>query len=220
MITCQLGHKTHDTKVVASQLGKLRVYDWDKYKDVIGYCPGKDDVSRTIANTGAWASTETEYIGQVLANGDRNNLVIDFGAHIGWFTIFAASYGYDVLAYEGNKFHAELLRENIETNHLKRVEVVEQWIDDMTEQLVVFREVELVKCDLEGAEAKAIRLIELLLENKRVKNLFVEISPIFNDGYPALVEKICKYGYDAFRNGVPFDGNFNFDQDDFLFVRR
>ena len=40
---CQAGHKKHDTLEVDTALGKMTVFDWEKYKDQFNtYCTGQD----------------------------------------------------------------------------------------------------------------------------------------------------------------------------------
>lgn len=229
METCQLGHNEHKTKVVASHLGEFEVYDWDKYSTVEGYCPGKDDVSRTIEATGGWAPEETSVIQGILTAGDRSKLFIDFGAHIGWFTIMAAKLGYKVIAFEGNTFHASVLARNAERHGVSHmITIVEKWIDDKAPPLKIFAShissvfslpIELVKCDLEGSEQHAVRMLQEQLVNGQVANLYLEISPVFNDSYPELVSKIQGLGYHVYKDGKHFNGNYDFDQDNFLFVK-
>jgi len=89
---CQAGHKKHDTLKVETGVGPMFVYDYEKYKDIAGYCTGKDDVSRTLINEGAWEKPETEIVKGILENGNRNNLLIDIGCHIGWYSISSQSY--------------------------------------------------------------------------------------------------------------------------------
>ena len=98
---CQAKHKKHDRLLVDTQQGEMYVYDYDQYNGFNGYCTGQDDISRTLQNTGVWEPIETAIIKEILENGDRNASVIDFGTHIGWFTLMAAEAGYKVIGYEG-----------------------------------------------------------------------------------------------------------------------
>src|SRR3989304_4474407 len=150
MNQCQAGHSDHDSFKIETSIGFMLVYNYERYKNVAGYCSGKDDVSRTLINTGAWEKPETEIIKKVLEDGDKNNYFWDLGCHIGWYTIIAAKLGYRVLA-------------------------------------------------------------------KRVNNLFIEFSPVFNNSYPEIYNKLTKVGYKAFIDGAPFNGDMNFNQANILF---
>jgi hypothetical protein len=75
------------------------VFDTAQYMDKPGwYCPGQDTVSQNIGIHGQWEPTDSAVIGKILADGDKRHLVIDFGAHVGWYTVMAAKAGYRVIA--------------------------------------------------------------------------------------------------------------------------
>lgn len=225
MTVCQAGHSKHDLITVPTKIGPMRVYDWEQYKDFHGYCTGQDDVSRTLINTGGWEPIETEIVRSVLEKGDRKGEVWDFGAHIGWYTIQAAQMGYRVLAVEGNPENADVLRENAKRLKVQdKIVIWERWVDDNAPEIPVpLCDVELVKVDLEGNERFAVWAMRKWLKAQRVKNLLVEISPSFNDSYPALVQEIEGYGYKPYlvtTDGlVAFGHRYDFPQADLLFTR-
>lgn len=220
---CQANHNEHDTLLVDTAHGKMYVYDYDKYKGFNGYCTGQDDVSRTLQNTGQWERSETKIIEELLKTGNKENIVIDFGAHVGWFTILAAKLGYDVVAFEGEPESANTLYRNAVLNEIKnRVSIRNEWIGGLNSEISDC-DVELVKCDIEGNEQHAVRMIKSLLENKRIKNIVMEISPTFNDTYPAIVEFIKSCGYKAYdieNLGQEFNDVWDFPQTNFLFTRQ
>ncbi len=235
VVDCEAGHEGHDTITLKTDIGLMEVYNWEMYNDLAGkYCPGQDDVSRTIINTGNWARDETKIIKRVLekATKKKTRLVVDFGAHIGWYTIMAAQMGYDVIAFEGQPDHILLLENNIKIAGVENKVFVETtWVDEKipparlnTDGGDYYKEVYFVKIDLEGNEQYAIQCLENLLKEKKIHYIFMEVSPVFNDTYPALVKKIMKYGYSATMDGKPFDpnkkANWNFDQGDLLFERQ
>jgi hypothetical protein len=223
---CQAGHKEHDRIKVKTALGEMTVFDWDKYKDFKGYCTGQDDISRTLINTGVWEPIESSTIGEVLKQGDRSNLFLDFGCHIGWYTLMAAGLGYRVHSYDGDRENLELLKLNL-VNNVKGFDVNYQqvWFDAKTDQDLLTKSIpynatiELVKIDIEGNEQYVIPLLKPWLENGLIKNLFIEISPVFNDSYPALINKLLSYGYKIYDNGNEFDMNFDFPQKNLLFKK-
>lgn len=208
---CQAGHEYHSRVVVDTQIGKMVVYDWNKYKDFKGYCTGQDDISRTLLNIGIWEKNVTSLITAILIEGEENGLFIDIGCNVGWYSRIARSFGYRVEAYDGDKEHLELVAQNAEGSVLKNV-----WFDGNTRERVGSEGIELIKCDIEGNEQYAIKHFENYLRNKLVKNIVMEVSPIFNNSYPQLINKIVSYGYEAFEiDGMTkFDFNFNFPQKD------
>lgn len=221
LTTCEAGHKTHDRvsifTVVADKEISLQVYDWEKYQGFNGYCTGQCDVSRTLLNTGRWEASETATILSILRGGNRAKLVIDIGAHIGWYSIIAAKLGYKVIAYEADAENCEVLGRNALLNQVPQlITINHEWIGEDTIPRE-FPDTILAKMDIEGNEQYGVQLLSRLLEEKRADWLFLEISPVFNDSYGPLIAILENYGYRAYRDGKPFDGNLNFDQDNFLF---
>lgn len=213
MKNCQAKHETHDTKLVNTDIGTMCIYDYEKYMGFAGYCPGQDDISRTLDLYGGWSEDIKRLINKILTSGIKANVevgkgfVIDIGAHIGYFSKIAEWYGYQVLAIDGEDENLRLLKMNVGSN----VEMAPVWIDEKISPMSNFGlEYELVKIDIEGNEKYGIRLIE----NLNVKNIIMEVSPVFNDSYPALIEEL-KEKYNVFElSGIPFDNNWNFDQKD------
>ena len=58
--------------------------------------------------------------------------------------------------------------------------------------------IRIAKIDIEGAESYAIDMLIPPLEAGNVDYLLVEVSPVFNDTYPALMERLFGLGYVAF----------------------
>lgn len=220
---CQAKHKKHDRLLVDTQQGEMYVYDYDQYNGFNGYCTGQDDISRTLQNTGVWEPIETAIIKEILENGDRNASVIDFGTHIGWFTLMAAEAGYKVIGYEGDIENAETLLLNLKHHSVDdQVTIRQKWISPELEPLEM-QDVELLKIDIEGSERFAIDACRDLFLQKKINHALIEISPTFNDTYPALVDFILSCGYKAFdtgKNMAEFDGLYNFPQTNFLFKRQ
>jgi FkbM family methyltransferase len=61
-----------------------------------------------------------------------NGVVVDIGAHVGLFTIYAASRSEKVLCYEPDPHNSEVLKRNVELNSLKNVKIFQQAVGDRT----------------------------------------------------------------------------------------
>lgn len=230
MNICQAGHHKHDTKVVTTEVGglpiKLTVFDWDKYQGFKGYCTGQDDISRTILNTGIWEPLETALALEILSQPDEG-IVLDFGAHIGWYTILAARHSRGVVAIEGDAENLETLEHNAYLNQCAdNIKTVLEWVDAKSKPVVVTSKVQLMKCDLEGNDIHAVKMCADLFKQRLIKYALVEISPCFNNTYPELIDFITGFGYDVYyaegelSSLRSFDGKYEFDQSNFLFVRQ
>lgn len=212
-------HGIHDVPAVPRRLSRamiMEVYDWRRYfrVDMAGvpyqrfdcYCSGQDIVSYSIDVQGVWEGHESVLVLDILAQGEPNGIVLDFGAHLGWYSLLAATSGYQTAAFEADPQHIETLSRNAEINGIaEKIHLYHCWIDQDAPELVAdTEEVQLVKIDIEGAERWAVRMIDPLLGQRKINYLLIEVTPIFNDSYPALVEKIAGYGYDVYL--VPHKG--------------
>jgi len=208
MNSCQRGHKSHKTILVKTIQGNMWVYDWKQYAGYDGYCTGQDDVSRTLADSGNWGVRETALIESILVNGDKG-IMLDFGSHIGWYTIMAAKLGYTVHAFEADSENIELMERNMAMQEFDgNIIVHEGWVDKDTPRQR-FDNVELMKSDLEGNDRYAVQTVALDLADHKVKHIWIEMSPIFNDSYEGLHLLMETFGYLATDiDGKPFDGKF------------
>lgn len=207
---CQAGHINHDRKTVDTSVGKMLIYDWKQYMGFKGYCMGQDDISKTLENTGVWDAAIDTRIKQILEAGDKRNVVLDVGAHIGYFSRRAVDMGYRVFAYEGDAENFELLKINVPEAKAHFV-----WFDSNTQSMSVIipGRIELIKIDLEGSERYAIQSLTHVLN--MTNNIIIEVSPTFNDTYPALIENLVSEGFNVFElDGTPFDFNYDFQQKD------
>lgn len=208
---CAVGHKDHETKMAVTKAGyPMLVYKWEDHFTTRGdnptfpkyeqYCPAQDVISYCIDTTGQWEPAETQVVQDILRE-TTGKVVLDFGSHIGWYSLMAASYGHQVGAFDASELNLSLLRESEEQNrfageiyrHLCQIE------DDFPYFSADYEDVHLLKVDVEGAESKVVSACWNLWEYKKIKYAIIEISPVFNDTYPDLVEKICSYGYRVYQ---------------------
>ena len=74
--------------------------------------------------------------------------------------------------------------------------------------------------DIEGNEQWGVKYFEKSFEAGCIKNVIMEISPVFNNSYPSIIEKMKGFGYDIYLlDGTKWDGELNFDQSNFLFKK-
>jgi len=214
MVKCEAGHDKHDTIEVDTILGKMIVWDYKKYMDFPGYCTGQDVLSESLDKGDCWEERLFARTKKILEDGDRSKFVFDIGAHVGWYSKFARSLGYQVFAYEGIPENIELLKKNapgVNANHV--------WFDKASKALCgPTIPIEFMKIDIEGAEEHAIRYFEAFLPI--TENILIEVSPCFNDSYPALIRKLADMGFTVYEDdGGLFDFKYDFTQKD-LFSRR
>ena len=203
---CVFGHKTHDR----IQMGLWTGYDWSKYLDLPGgWCQGRCDISRTLDLYGVWEWADTKRFMKVLRERPCDDeWVVDLGANIGWYSIWAALAGFRVEAIEGVPETAVILWENAVSFGIDdMVDAHSLWIDETTPPAEP-RPVRLMKIDIEGLEPEAVRVYAPLFEQRLVEHAVIEVSPVFKeytDSTTAMVRQLLEWGYRADVEGVPFD---------------
>jgi len=210
---CAAGH-THHATVSLTVSGSHAVPDWpvlppvwfrldvfaaDAYEGVDGYCPADSEVSRGLLAHGVWEGFESALALAILdADKNRDSVVLDFGANVGWYSMLAASRGFDVLAVEADLTIAAVCEHNLARWADDGLHVCRGWIGSDTHPLTPGPRVRLAKVDLEGAEAEAVRVLEPLLATGLVDYLLVEVTPVFGDGAYEAVNLLERHGYQGF----------------------
>lgn len=218
-------HESHQTKLISLVLDgqpkisdvpeihprlhrhlDMEVYDWSEYfktefnNEVVpkyeGYCPAQDVVSYALDRQGIWEGYETCAVLDMLSERPEG-IVVDVGAHLGYYSLLAGTGGFEVLAFETEPDNLAILERNVNLNCPNKVTIVDQWVDAKAPKIDM--DIHLFKCDIEGNEKHAVKMAEKLFRTKRIKYALLEISPCFNDSYPYLVEKICNYGYKVYQ---------------------
>lgn len=218
---CQAGHDKHATLLIPTRLGNLWIYDAAQYMGFNGYCTGQDDISRTIQNTGVWEPEETALVEELLAE-EEGGFVMDIGAHIGWYSILAARMGYDVLAVEANAENITLMQSNAYGQGVSdRITIKHEWIQEGSKLRapLFVKDIDLVIIDIEGNEQYAVEALAKYFEKQQIKHALIEISPCFNNSYPALVKRMFDWGYTARLEGKRWNGVLDFYQANILFSR-
>lgn len=200
----------------------MQIYRWqDYFKTVDGnetmplydrYCPGQDIISYCIERQGQWEGVETAVVLDILNedNDERGDVVLDFGSHIGWYTTLAGLAGYRTAAFDGNQENLMMVDHNASVNNVAgEIYTYLCWLDERAPVLPADKEsVQLLKCDIEGNDRFAIGMARDLLNAKKIKYLLLEVSPVFNDSYPELVEHIAAAGYKVYQL-PPYNWKYN-----------
>jgi hypothetical protein len=189
---CSAGHETHESLVVDTAYGPFHIWNWSKYRGFPGYCTGQDDVSMSLDLYGTWERPDIKRTRQILT--EKPGTVLDFGAHIGWYGAQAAALGCDVVTVESDPENQRLLRKNIEGYDVIWQPIL-QWVIDVEALPSWIDEVRFLKSDVEGAEDQVINLTRHLWADRKIDHALLEISPVFKDYYPALVDELASYGY-------------------------
>lgn len=220
---CDAGHDTHARLTVDIDLDgptpvpdwpkfpshltsafKMMIFDWETYEAPVNsipiYCTGNDTVSQNIDIYGCWEGFETLLAMDVLALGNPDDLVIDLGCHIGWYSLIAATAGYDVLSVDADSENLELLNMSAKLNGLEdKIKTAYGWIGENTQPLPVNgSRVRLLKADVEGAEDQVLRICAPLFAAGLVDYAFFEVSPELSDHYPDTIAQLMDYDYKVY----------------------
>lgn len=159
---------------------------------------GKDAVTESLQLQAVWEAQESTLAVDILAN--HPGVVLDFGAHVGWYTVLAGVFGgHRVIAFEPDPKMVTALRVNAE-----RYNVDISYRDEVrpsTPPVEVDGVVALMKCDIEGMDGWAVDACAALFAQQRIRFALIEVSPIFyHDGhgasdYVAMVGRLRDWGY-------------------------
>lgn len=210
MNNCQFNHKNHDHIDVRTDVGQMTIYNWKKYQGLQGFCTGQDDVSKTLDLYGRWDQPIKQCIEQLIYKSYPNGTFIDVGSHVGYFSRLAASYNWKVFAYEAESESVALTQKNIPEAKVQQI-----WFDEHTQEHHFDNDfiVDIMKIDIEGSEQHAIRYFSPLFADRKVQNLIIEVSPVFNGSYPILLKMLQSLGYTVRElNGELFSWKFDFAQ--------
>ena len=220
-VLCELGHDSHEVELINVCLRgqpvvreypaipdhlatefSMWVYKHVGYEGAQGYCPARDDVCLSLEKNRIWEGYETLLALEIFHCGDRSQIVLDFGAQLGWYSLLAAKAGYWTLAFDAYEENLKHLWNSAVVNKLDHtIMPVCLWLDEKTTPArfnwkndnVLF-----LKADVEGAEEHVIRHCWQLIKDRKVQYLLLEISPCFNNSYLQIMLDLWKAGYDAF----------------------
>lgn len=193
---CESNHELpHIHKNVEIEGRDFRIFDWEYYADTLGFCPADDEVSKAITVNGTWEPHITKLFDDLIAK-PIPHIVVDIGSHVGWYSTRAIAAGYDVIAIEANAEYLNATRHNCD--YSDNLHAVQGWVGRMVPLETEPFPIGLMKIDIEGNEIFAIEMFRPWFEQRLVKNLIMEVSPVFNDTYPVLIKTLLGFGYRAF----------------------
>lgn len=225
---CEVGHPTHESKMVDTVFGPWRIWVWERYQGHPGfYCTGCDEVSKSIEINKYWERADTNRMLSIL---NKPGTVLDFGSHIGWFAVQAAAKGCHVEAVDADPETFELLTANAwQWGCEGLINPTVAWVAD-----VKWRwndHVRFLKCDVEGHEFEVVNLTRHLWQDRMIDYALLEVSPIFENRptieappYAELVDELIGYGYRATIHKSEGDWEITgkdctFDQENVLFTK-
>lgn len=219
---CQARHVHHDTVRLEIKMGgpsrvpdypavperfaqtfPFEVYDSPKYNGFNAYCPGQDETSRSFLAHGIWEGFETLLALDIMSGAKGS--VLDFGAHIGWYSILAARAGLKVRAFEAEPEHARVLLKNAKLNKaVERIRVDVGFVGPDSPPIPQ-GDIAFLKCDVEGQEDIIVAKCQRLFERRRIRAAMLEISPCFARHYPETCAFIAGCGYSV--HDIPDKGD-------------
>jgi hypothetical protein len=180
------------------------VYNYEYYFNNNLHNDGLDIISKCIKGyDNCWEPYQTEITKEILKEG--NNVFIDIGCHLGYYSLLAASLNNTVYSIDSNKNNYNLFLKNITLNNYKNnITCLNKCVDKTFDlfNIPLQTRIRLIKCDIEGFEIEFVESIFNRLQNKMIDFLILEISPNLNSNYPECVLQINKLGYYIYDIGL------------------
>lgn len=162
---------------------------------------GADDVvSEVIASHRVWEVPET-ILTIAAAKSVPQPRILDVGAQIGWFSMLVLANGGTADAIDGNPAALELLQKSMMDTAPAGGSLITtpEMIEDGWGHQPVFpggQGTTILKIDVEGNEHYALEGTSGLWQGQLVAHIQMEVSPVFHDGYPAMLWDLKKAGYE------------------------
>ena len=188
-----------------------------------------DIINTSIQKFGCWEPDQTEiFIELLLAHDSSSTIFIDVGAHIGYYSIIAATSGYNCISIESNPQTFQRLLESVSLNGLgAKVFAINAFCSEDGKsprtielgQLGIASKV-IIKTDVEGFEPKVLKPILSWFSRHSVTALIAEASSKYASTWPdfvSLANQILHYGYCCYDIGNSPDRALTNDHDWFSF---
>lgn len=135
-----------------------------------------DLVSMDIRNYKCWEPYQTEIIVELLKKLN-NKYFIHLGAHIGYFSLICASYGFNVKSYERRKEYYKILEMNVIKNKNINISNEDIYKNNVYKIFKDISNLGLVKLNMAGNEPEIIYGMKNYIENDKIDCIIIEISP-------------------------------------------
>ena len=105
----------------------MTIFDYDeaKKKNFDGLSGGGNEaldiISKCLDYDGSWEPYQTEITKEILKNG--NNVFIDVGTHLGYYSLLASVYNNKVISIERNTKFIELFKKTILDNKIENINI-------------------------------------------------------------------------------------------------
>lgn len=168
-----------------------KVFDIEVYDDM--EADGDWAVSDAIQQLGVWEPVETAVLSSAFA-GNPDSTFVDIGCHVGWYSVIARQWGLPVYAIDANVRNFRMLMQRLDMG----IDGEMAWIaKGWTPFITAWPEPCIVKMDIEGNERYAVDAMWDLFDVGSVTHCLMEVSPVFNGSYPALLTRLIDVGYEC-----------------------
>lgn len=96
----------------------IYVFDYEYYQNNDKNSIGYDIISKDISYYNCWEPFQTEITKDILKNG--NNIFIDIGHHLGYYSLLASAYNNSVYSIDCNEEYINIFLKSIEVNNIKK----------------------------------------------------------------------------------------------------
>jgi hypothetical protein len=159
-----------------------------------------DLVSDTIRALGVWDVPGTLVLLDALHAATPGTQFMDFGCHVGWFSLLALGSGRRTYSFDGDLRCLQALSQSITDNAL--VTPWSGWCETIDDEWDLPFEPPntnlIVKIDVEGAERYVVERLWPLFEDWSISVLVMEVTSAFESYYPDLLDRLVALGYYAY----------------------
>jgi len=180
---------------------KLCIFDFDHYENEKIHNEGLDIISKCIKEKNCWQKIESEILIEILKDG--NNLFIDLGCHIGYYSVLASLYNNKSIAVDINKGYLECLHKTVMENYLNNIRIKRIDINNIEKRTEITKKekIRCIKISLNGNELIALSMFKHMLKKKTIDYLIVNYKTD-TEGFVFFLKIITGFGYNLYDIGL------------------